>query len=87
MPHVYEKMPNDKNPEENNVRDDQNREMIIDHVECVGETELLLNTGDLNITLYSNEHHRQDREEAKQSYLKNAQSQLIKYKNDLVKRY
>ena len=35
---INEKVPNDKNSKENNGKDDQNQEMIIDHEECVGET-------------------------------------------------
>ena len=57
-------MPNDKNPDENGGKDDQNQEMIIPHGECVGETGLLSNTDDLNSILNSNDHHRQVRDEA-----------------------
>ena len=84
---MNEKMSNDKNPEEYNGKDDQNQEMIIDHEECIGETGLLSNTGDLNIILNSNDRHRQVRDKAEQAYLKNAQSQLIKYKNNLAKQH
>ncbi len=80
------KMTHNEDPEESNGTNDQNQEMIIDHEECVGEAGLLPNIDDLNIILNSNDRHQQVRDEAEQSYLKNAQSQLIKYKNSAAKR-
>ena len=60
--------------------------MVIDHEECVGENGLLSYTSDMHI-INSNDRHRQVRNEAEQSYLKNSQSQLIKYKSNLAKRH
>jgi hypothetical protein len=80
------KITHNEDPEESNSTNDQNQEMIIDHEECVGEAGLLPNIDDLNIIPNSNDRHQQVRDEAEQSYLKNAQSQLIKYKNSAAKR-
>ncbi|CAF3493417.1 unnamed protein product, partial [Rotaria sordida] len=54
--------------------------------ECIDETELTVDDGSSNINVKSNDRHRRVREEAEQSYLRNAQSQLVKYKMNSAKR-
>ncbi|CAF1472679.1 unnamed protein product, partial [Rotaria sordida] len=69
-----------------NDNDNIPHEIVIDHEEFVDETEMVQNYANLNISTYHNDRHRQFREEAEQSYLKNAQSQLIMYKTRSAKR-
>ncbi|CAF1416749.1 unnamed protein product, partial [Rotaria sordida] len=69
-----------------NDNDNIPHEIVIDHEEFVDETELVQYYANLNISTYHNDRHRQFREEAEQSYLKNAQSQLIMYKTRSAKR-
>ncbi|CAF4625883.1 unnamed protein product, partial [Rotaria sp. Silwood2] len=81
-----EKMTTAEYQKEDHVSDDEQQETIVDHEECIDGTESTVNDGSLNINLISNGRHRRVREEAEQAYLKNAQSQLVKYKINSAKR-
>ncbi|CAM4816537.1 unnamed protein product [Rotaria magnacalcarata] len=65
---------------EDHVSDYEQQATIMDHEECIDETESTVNGGSLNINLIYNGRHRQAREEAEQAYLTNAQSRLVNIK-------
>ena len=66
--------------------DDAPQNTIIDHEEDIDRTESTADAINLNINPQFNDRHRRVREEAEQSYLKNAQSQLAKYNTNSAMR-
>ena len=68
------------------INDDNLQSIIIDHEECIGEGPPKQDNEMLSINLKCGDRHQKLRQEATESYLKNAESQLIKYTTRSAKR-
>ena len=68
------------------MNDDNLQNIIIDHEECIGEVPPKQDNEMLSINLKCGDRHQKLRQEAAESYLKNAESQLIKYATRSAKR-
>ncbi|CAF2918564.1 unnamed protein product [Rotaria sp. Silwood2] len=68
------------------MNDDNVQNLIIDHEECIGEVPSKTDDEMLSVNLNCGDRHQKLRQEATESYLKNAESQLIKYTTRSAKR-
>ena len=68
------------------MNDDNLQNIIIDHEECIGEVPPKQDNEMLSINLKCGDRHQKLRQEAAESYLKNTESQLIKYATRSAKR-